>query len=177
MTKKQKFVDVFVASGNLDLSENIIADIEVFTCHMYGYPKNKCINDVLKAEFDKKCKPKPGKNPLDCIKSVDPTTLPPCSKVLMQQIKRACYVAHLYWTAYHAYPNFDLFPIGYGCKLSKNRKSLEMHWFDENQTPDSIEKLEIDGHEGNNPDEDDVDFDDSDSEDGESNDKFDDVQI
>ena len=75
MKKKQKFVDAFVASGNLDLSENIIADIEVFTCHMYGYPKNKCINDVLKAEFDKKCKPKPGKNPLDCIKSVDPTTL------------------------------------------------------------------------------------------------------
>ena len=163
MTKKQKFVDVFVASGNLDLSENIIADIEVFTCHMYGYPKNKCINDVLKAEFDKKCKPKPGKNPLDCIKSVDPTTLPPCSKVLMQQIKRACYVAHLYSTAYHAYPNFDLFPIGYGYKLSENRKSLEMHWFDENQTPESIEKLEIDGDEGNNPDEDDVDFDDSDS--------------
>ena len=96
MTKKQKFVDAFVALGNLDLSENVIVDIEEFTCHMYGYPKNKCINDVLKAEFDKKCKPKPGKNPLDCIKSVDPTTSPPCSKVLLQQIKRASYVAHLY---------------------------------------------------------------------------------
>ena len=78
MTKKKKFVNAFVALGNLHLSENIISDIEEFTCHMYGYPKNKCINDVLKAEFDKKCKPKPGKNPLDCIKSVDPTTLPPC---------------------------------------------------------------------------------------------------
>ena len=61
MTKK-KFVDGFVALGNLDLSEKIIADIEEFTCHMYGYSKNKCINDVLKAEFDKKCNPKPGKN-------------------------------------------------------------------------------------------------------------------
>ena len=30
---------------------------------------------------------KPGKNPLDCIKSVDPTKLPPCSKALLQQIK------------------------------------------------------------------------------------------
>ena len=96
MTKKQKFVNAFVAFGNLDLSENIISDIEEFTCHMYGYSKNKCINDMLKAELDKKCKPKPGKNPLDCIKSVDPTTLPPCSKVLLQQIKRASYVAHLY---------------------------------------------------------------------------------
>ena len=39
-----------------------------------------------------------------------------------------------------------------------------MHWFDGNQTPDSIEKLEIDGDEGNNSDEDDADVDDSDSE-------------
>ena len=88
----QKFVDEVVALDNLDLSENIVADVEELTCHMYDYPKNKCINDVLKAEFDKKCNPKPGKNLLDCIKSVDPTTLSPCSKVWLQQIKRACHV-------------------------------------------------------------------------------------
>ena len=58
MTKKQKFMDAFVALDNFNLLENVITDIEEFTCHMYGYPKNKCIN-VLKAEFDKKCKPKP----------------------------------------------------------------------------------------------------------------------
>ena len=52
-----------------------------------------------------------------------------------------------------------------------------MHWFDGNQTPDSIEKLEIDGDEGNNSDEDDADVDDSDSENEESNDEFDDAQI
>ena len=177
MTKEQKLVNAFVALGNLDLSENIISDIEEFTCHIYGYPKNKCINDVLKAEFDKKCKPKPGKNTVDCIKSVDPTTLPPCSEVLLQKIKRACYVAHLYTTAYDAYSAFDLFPIDYDYKLIENEESLEMHQFDGNQTPDSIEKLEIDGDEGNNSDEDDADVDDSDSEDEESNDAFDDALI
>ena len=83
ITKKQKFVDPFVALGNLDLSEKIIADIEEFSCHIYGYRKNKCINDVLKAEFDKKCKPNPAKNPLDFIKSFDSATLPPCSKVVL----------------------------------------------------------------------------------------------
>ena len=75
---------------------------------------------------------------------------------------------------YHA---FDLFPIGYGYKLSENGESLEMHWFDGNQTPDSIEKLETDGDEGKNSDEDDADVGDSDSEDEESNDEFDDAQI
>ena len=52
-----------------------------------------------------------------------------------------------------------------------------MHQFDGNQTPDSSEKLEIDGDEGNNSDEDDAEVDDSDSEDEESNDAFDDVLI
>ena len=83
MIKKQELVDAFVALGNLDLSNNIIVDIEEFTCHIFRYPKSKCISDVLKAEFDKKCELKPGYNLLDCIKSVDPTTLPPCSNVLL----------------------------------------------------------------------------------------------
>ena len=52
-----------------------------------------------------------------------------------------------------------------------------MHWLDGNQSPDSTEKLEIDGNKGNNWDEDDADVDDSDSEDEESNDEFDDIQI
>ena len=83
---------------------------------------------------------------------------------------------HVAW-AYDAQPAFDLFPIDYGYKLSENGESLEMHWFDGNQTPDIIEKLEIDGDEGNNSDEDDADVDDSDSEDEESNDEFDDAEI
>ena len=106
---------------------------------------------------------------------MDPITLPACSKVLLQQIKWACNVAHLYSTAYDACPAFDLFPIDYGHKLSENGESLEMHWFDGNQTLDNIEKLKTDGGEGNNFKEDDVD--DSDSEDKESNDMFDDAQI
>ena len=64
MTKKQELVDAFIVLGNLDLSNNIIVDIEKFTCHIFGYPKNKCINGVLKAEFDKKCELKPGYNSL-----------------------------------------------------------------------------------------------------------------
>ena len=112
-----------MALGNLDLSEIFIADTEEFTCYTYGYPKNKCLNDVSKSEFDKKYNAKPGKNSVDCIKSFN---IPSCSKVLLQQIKRVCYVAHLYSKAHDA---FDLFPIDYGYKLSKNGKSFEIHWF------------------------------------------------
>ena len=51
-----------------------------------------------------------------------------------------------------------------------------MHWFDGNQIPESIEKLETDGDEGNNSNEDEIDVDDSDSKAEESN-EFDDAQI
>ena len=118
-----------MALGNLDLSETIIADTEEFTCYIYGYPKNKCLSDVLKAEFDKKCNAKPGKNSLDCIKSMDPTTLTPRSKVLMQQIKQTFYVTYLYSKAYSAYSALNLFPIDYGYKLLEIRESLNTHWF------------------------------------------------
>ena len=47
-------MNAFKTFLNLDISEIIIADIEEITCHMYDNPKNKCLNDVLKANFDKK---------------------------------------------------------------------------------------------------------------------------
>ena len=121
-----------------------------------------------------KCKPNPRKNPPDCIKSVDPTTLTTCSKVLLQQRKWVCHAVLLYSTAYDAYPTFDLFPIDYGYKLRENGQSSEMHWYDGNKIPDSIEKLEIQVDEGNKSNGDDVDVDDSDSE---NEDEFDDTQI
>lgn len=51
-------MNAFKAFLNLDISEIIIADIEEFTCHMYDNPKNKCLNGVLKANFDKKMQSK-----------------------------------------------------------------------------------------------------------------------
>ena len=51
---------------------------------------------------------------------------------------------------------------------------VEMHWFDENQTPDNIEKLGIREDERHKSDEDDFDVNDSDSED---EDEFHDAQI
>lgn len=118
--KKQTFLDAFVTLGKSNLSEKAVTDIEEINCHVHDYPKKKSINDVSKVEFNKKCKQKQGKNSLDFIKSVDATTLPPCSKVFLQQIKLECYVEYPYSMSYDRYPTFNLFPIGYGCKLSEN---------------------------------------------------------
>ena len=95
----------------------------------------------------------------------------------MQQIKKACFIAHLKSAADDVYLAFDLFPIDYSYKLSENEESLEMHQFDGDQTPDSIEKLQADRDEGNQSDEDEADVEDSDSDDEENNDEFDGAQI
>ena len=142
---------------------------------MHGYSNNKYISDVLKTYFDKKCKPKLGKNPLNCIKSMDPMTLPSCSKLLLQYKKWACYVAHLYSTAYDAYPAFDLFSVEYGYTLSENGETLEMHWFDGNHTQIALKSLKMLEMKEINLDVVDVDY--SNFENDENNDEFDDTQI
>ena len=52
MAKKAKICGCSCGFGQLRSIRKYHADIEKFTCLMYGYPKRKCINDVLKAEFE-----------------------------------------------------------------------------------------------------------------------------
>ena len=144
MRKNKKFLDAFSALGELPLTPDLINTIEEFTCVMYRHPRCKNVNDALKAEFDKRCKPKAKANPLDGIKSIDPTTLPPCSQVLLQQIKRAWFIANLYKTASEAYPAFDLCPLDYGYKLTADKEQLEMNWFDGDQVPHEVEEMQLD---------------------------------
>ena len=91
--------------------------------------------------FEAKSKPKGTKRPLDGIKSIDPSTFPPCKKVLEQQIKRAWYIAKLYKTATHQYPCEEYTPIDYGWKLSSYKEYLEIDWFYGDQVPQEIEDI------------------------------------
>ena len=96
---------------------------------------------MIKCEFEKKSKPKPNGNPLDRIKSVDPTTFPPNCNTLYEQIKQAWYIASIYKTVTEPYPSFQNDPVDYGYQLSNNRSSLEMKWFHGNQVPTSLEEI------------------------------------
>ena len=106
--------------------------------------------DYLEADtrvtFEKKSKLKPNENPLDRIKSVDPTTSPPNYNTLYEQIKRAWYIASIYKTTSDPHPSFDNDPVDYGYQLSNNRLSLEMKWFHGDQVPTSLKEI-IDGNE------------------------------
>ena len=83
----QKYLDAFLSLGDTSLEESCIKSIEEFTCALYGYSRMRNIHQVTKCEFEKKSKPKPKENPLDRIKSVDPTNFPPKYNTLYEQIK------------------------------------------------------------------------------------------
>ena len=101
--------------------------------------------DYLEADtrvtFEKKSKLKPNENPLDRIKSVDPTTSPPNYNTLYEQIKRAWYIASIYKTTTEPCPSFENDPVFFGYQLSNNRSSLEMKWFHGDQVPRSLEEI------------------------------------
>ena len=79
---------------------------------------------MKKCEFQKKCKPKANGNPLEKIKSVDPTTFPPNYNAFYEQIKRAWYIGSIYKTTTETYPWFENDPVNSGYQVSNNCSSL-----------------------------------------------------
>ena len=100
--------------------------LEYFTCSMFSCSKLTSINEARCLHFRSKCKPKEAAKPLDCLKNVDPYLFPPCKRVLMEQIKRSCYIAKMYKNAAVADPlaNYTLLDYGFELILDPNRKSI-----------------------------------------------------
>ena len=95
LNKHEKFVNVFMTLGDLQLTNEIMNITEEFTCHLCGYTKQINIHEVIKIHFQNKTKPKPSKKPLNCIKCIEPTTFSPSKDVSIQHIKQSWFVAKL----------------------------------------------------------------------------------
>ena len=74
MRKHERFINAFKCLGEMLLTSDAIEMIEEYTCHLYGYTKQANIHEVIKTYFESKTKPKPNNKPLECIKSIGPTT-------------------------------------------------------------------------------------------------------
>ena len=69
--------------------------VEGFVCGMYGDKKFQSVDDLHLEMFLKKYKPKNG-SLVDNMMRMDSSSLPPCSKVLYEKLKRSSYVARLW---------------------------------------------------------------------------------
>ena len=62
-------------------------------CSMYGQKKLFSVAEARLKMFLKKYKPKIGKNPISCVKKMDGSSLPPCSPVILQKLRRTNFSA------------------------------------------------------------------------------------
>ena len=84
---------------------------------------------MKKCEFEKKSKPKANGNPLERIKSVDPTTFPPNYNAFYEQIKRALSIGSIYKTTTETYTSFENDPANSGYQLSKTVQVCKRNGF------------------------------------------------
>ena len=76
----------------------------------------KNVDEVRHAMFQQHYAPKNDKDPLQKIKGINPSSMPPCHQVLMNKIKRANYVAALWKRATKQTPS-TFSPNGNGWEL------------------------------------------------------------
>ena len=95
--KQEAFCEAFAQLGEKDsVNEDVVLSVEAFVCTMYGKTKMKNVDEVRHAMFQQHYAPKNDKDPLQKIKGINPSSMPPCHQVLMNKIKRANYVAALW---------------------------------------------------------------------------------
>ena len=70
-----------------DVSEDLMKDLEEFTCSLYGRQQFKHVDDLRFFMLQERCK----KDIINPNMNVDLSGLPPCSKRLKQHIRRANY--------------------------------------------------------------------------------------
>ena len=104
-------------STGTELGDDIVAEISTFICFVYG---KKMLSDTNKARLDiflDKYKPKSDEDRVGTAKKLDGSSLPPCHDVLLEKIRRTCFVANLWKSSVSAHPPL-LDPTDFGWKIS-----------------------------------------------------------
>ena len=138
LRKHEEFKSAFAEFGNGPLSDETVQACEKFTCHMYGKTKLTKVNDVRFAMFQEAYSPKQLDDPLNSIKGINPSSMPPCSNVLRKKMERANYVARMWKRASSQLPN-DESPGENGWVLDSD--TYRVDWYDCDQLPTDIYKV------------------------------------
>ncbi len=84
--KSSTYSKTFAQLGETDtISEDGMSSIEAFVCALYGRPKMTKVDDVRYALFEQSYAPSDNTDPLQKIKGINPSSMPPCYKVLQKK--------------------------------------------------------------------------------------------
>ena len=139
LEKRPKTQEVFGAiARSEELTEEDVREVESFVCAMYGHPKLASIDEVRFELFQKKYSPKKNQDPINCVRKMDGSCLPPCLSVLKQKILRTKFISHIWFSAFLPDPP-SLSPEDYGWTLEDN--CYRIKWFDGDATPAAIDMV------------------------------------
>ena len=164
----QKDPDVMTLFGSLGNRETVTAEqlkiAENFVCQMYGKTKCESVDDARLDIFFKKYQPKKNDSPISCVRKMDDSSLPTCSRVVLEKLKRTNYVCSIWLNAFEAYPP-DFNPENCGWVMKEG--AYRILWFEGDVSPTSVDGIchddeddETAGNDDYEDGEDDTDYDD-----------------
>ncbi len=126
--KKPEFIRTFIElETNEVISPEVVDGLNAFVCCMYGKPNLTSVNKARLASFQQHYAPKSTSQPLEKMKGIDPSHLPPCASVLYQKIKRTNLVVAMWRNAGRAKPNL-MDPVKHGWIKEQSRYKLQ--WYE-----------------------------------------------
>ena len=135
--KKDVYLKAFEVLGEgQEVSSNSKDALESFTCDLYGQTSTENVNTARCQMYNNKYRPSVKEKPLDKIKGMDASRLPPCKEVLLLKIARANYVCYLWKHAHQHDPAPEYAPTDCGWEL-KNAK-YNIKWYSGAQMPESV---------------------------------------
>ena len=75
-----------------NICDESFQEIESFVCTLYGKPKLKSVNECRLETFLEKYNYKSMEEVITCVKKMDGSSLPPCSKALEQKVLQTSYI-------------------------------------------------------------------------------------
>ena len=98
---------------------DVLCGQETFVCALYGMPNLHKVDDARYAASQQKYSPTKHSDPLDKIKGITPSSVPPCHVVLRNKIRRNNYVATL-WKKARVHQPCALKAEDHGWKLNES---------------------------------------------------------
>ena len=140
LMKSVEYQQAFIDLGMYGESEGVISAIEEFVCKLYGSKrKTESVDELRLKKFYDAYKPKSTKKKaILSAKEVSALSLPPCSVVLLQQIRRAQLVSH-HWLNAHLRDLPAMDPEIYGFDLVDGKYYPK--WHEGDVVPPSIETV------------------------------------
>ena len=130
---------MFATLGKEDrITEQNLKIAERFVCEIYGKKNFDSIDEVRLDIFLNKYKPKKSGTPITCVKKMDGSSFPPCSRVIREKLKRTNYICSLWLHAFQAYPpQFSPEDCGWTLK----NETYDIKWFEGDISPTTVEDI------------------------------------